>query len=160
MFRFAVCTALVLTTGCAATKAETKKEEPVATTAAAAPAQDNRPLYDRIGGMAGVEFVVDGFMSRALKDETMSYMWAGTDLPRVRQRIIDFICVGTGGPCKYTGRDMGAAHKHLHITGAQFDTLVGHLIEAMNQGKVPEREKGEILAILGPMKGAIAPEKP
>ena len=158
MFRFTVCGALVLLTSCATTKAETKQETPVAAVEPA-PAIDNRSLYDRIGGMKGVEFVVDGFMSRALADETMSYMWAGTDLPRVRQRIIDFICVGTGGPCTYTGRDMGAAHKHLHITGVQFDTLVGHLIEAMNQAKMPEREKGEILAVLGPMKAAIAPER-
>lgn len=145
--------------GCAATRAETRPEAPAAQQAAA-PAEDTRPLFDRIGGMKGVEFVVDGFMSRALDDETMSYMWAGTDLPRVRQRIIDLICVGTGGPCTYTGRDMAAAHKHLHITGVQFDTLVGHLVEAMHQGKVPEREQGEILSILGPMKAAIAQEKP
>ena len=54
MFRFAMCTALVLTAGCAASTAETKKEEPVAAAPAAAPAQDDRPLYDRIGGMKGV----------------------------------------------------------------------------------------------------------
>jgi hemoglobin len=53
---------------------------------------------------------------------------------------------------------MKTAHAGLGITTAQFNALAGHLVGTLDKFKVPEAEKGELLAVLGPMKGAIVEE--
>lgn len=147
----------LLVSGCAASRAELRADP---APAAAAPAAEAKPsaLYQRLGGQPAIEAVIDGLLARALTDERINYTWAGTPLPRVRQRLVELVCAGTGGGCKYSGRDMATVHRGMGITGAQFGILVEHLVAAMDALKVPAQEKGEVLAILGPMKGAIVEE--
>jgi hemoglobin len=156
--RLAACLAAVSLCACAAAKSETRAEAAPAA-AARLPESGPRSLYDRLGGKPAVEAVVDGLLKKALTDERINYTWAGTPLPRVRQRLVELVCAGTGGGCTYSGRDMIAAHRGLGITGEQFGALVGHLVATLDELKVPEKEKGEVLAILGPMKGAIVEQR-
>jgi hemoglobin len=53
---------------------------------------------------------------------------------------------------------MKSVHAGLGITGAQFDALVGHLVATLDKFKVPEKEKGELLSVLGPMRSDIVEE--
>jgi hemoglobin len=157
----ALLTAALVSAACATAKSEAKPDPaPPAAAAPAAPA-DSKPkaLYHRLGGKPAVEAVVDGLLQRALADERINYTWAGTHLPRVRQRLIELVCAGTGGGCTYTGRDMVTAHRGMGITGEQFGILVGHLVATLDELKVPKKEKGELLAVLGPMKGSIVEER-
>ena len=50
---------------------------------------------------------------------------------------------------------MKAAHEGMGVKEADFNALVEDLVAALDKFKVPEKEKGELLGILGPMKGAI-----
>ena len=43
----------------------------------------------------------------------------------------------------------------MGITDAQFNALVEDLVKSLDKFKVPEKEKGELLGILGPMKPSI-----
>ena len=87
---------------------------------AAAPqaaAQDS--LYKRLGGYDALAAVTDDFIGRLATDPKEGRFFVGlsTDSKvRVRQHVVDFLCVATGGPCKYTGRDMETAHTGLNIT--------------------------------------------
>jgi hemoglobin len=47
----------------------------------------------------------------------------------------------------------------MGITGAEFYALVGDLVGALDKFKVPEKEKGELLGALGPMKTDIVTKK-
>ena len=47
----------------------------------------------------------------------------------------------------------------MGISNADFDALVGDLVATLNKFKVPEREKTELLSVLGPMRKDIV-EKP
>ncbi|HEX8184022.1 MAG TPA: group 1 truncated hemoglobin, partial [Blastocatellia bacterium] len=76
-------------------------------------------------------------------------------LEAFKAKLVDQICQGTGGPCKYKGKDMASAHKGMNIGEADFNALVEDLVAALNKFKVPEAEKNELLAILGPMKPQI-----
>jgi hemoglobin len=69
--------------------------------------------------------------------------------------LVNQIGQATGGPEKYTGRDMKTAHAGMMITKAHFDALVEDLVKALDQFKVPEREKNELLGLLGPMEKDI-----
>lgn len=119
------------------------------------PSAAKKPLFERLGGRPAVEAVVDDFLGRVSQDETINSGFAVSDVPRVRQRLIELVCAGSGGPCTYSGRDMKSSHAGLGVTTAQFNALVGHLVGTLDKFKVPEAEKGELLAVLGPMKAAI-----
>ena len=53
------------------------------------------------------------------------------------------------------GKDMKTAHMGMGITGPEFDALVSDLVGALDEFKVGEKEKGELLGALGPMKPQI-----
>src|SRR6202165_2264570 len=114
-----------------------------------------KSLYDRLGGQGAVTAVVDDFVSNVAADNRINKFFAKTDIPRWKRLLVEQICAGTGGPCNYTGRDMKSAHAGMGITDAQFNALVEDLVKTLDKFKVPEKEKGELLGILGPMKPSI-----
>jgi hemoglobin len=112
-------------------------------------------LYERLGGLNAVKVVVDDFVGFVAADTRINRHFAKTDVPKLKQHLVDQVCQGTGGPCKYQGRDMATTHKGMNISDAEFSALVEDLVKALDKHKVPEKEKGELLGILGPMKPAI-----
>jgi len=114
-----------------------------------------KSLYDRLGGLGAITAVVDDFVGNVAADNRINKFFAKTDIPRLKRLLVEQICAGTGGPCTYTGRDMRSVHAGMGITDAQFNALVEDLVKSLDKFKVPEKEKGELLGILGPMKPSI-----
>lgn len=114
-----------------------------------------KSLYDRLGGQGAIVAVVDDFVGNVAADIRINKFFGKTDIPRLKRLLVEQICAGTGGPCTYTGRDMKSAHAGMGITDAQFNALVEDLIKTLDKFKVPEKEKGELLGVLGPMKPSI-----
>ncbi len=112
-------------------------------------------LYERLGGKPAITAVVDDFVARVAADSRINSRFANTNIPRLKMNLVDQICAASGGPCTYKGRDMRTAHAGMRITNAGFDALVGDLVAALNKFKVPEREKNELLSVLGPMRKDI-----
>lgn len=50
---------------------------------------------------------------------------------------------------------MKTAHRGMGITNAEFDALVGDLVATLDRFKVTDREKNELLSLLGPMRKDI-----
>jgi len=146
--------ALVLFTAVAfATACETKPADQMEAPAAAASAS----LYDRLGGKPAITSVVDAFVANVAADAriNMRFGRVAGDTSAMRQfkaKLVDQICAGTGGPCTYTGLDMKTAHQGMGITNADFDALVEDLVRALDGAGVPQKEKEDLLAILGPMR--------
>ena len=125
-------------------------------------ADNDKPasLYERLGGMPAIRAVVDDFVSRILADERVNrwFAHAASDPDNARAykaKLADFICQGTGGPCKYTGADMGAAHKGRGVTDDAFNAVVSDLVASLEKFNVLEKEKSQLLGILASMKPAI-----
>jgi hemoglobin len=114
-----------------------------------------KSLYERLGGQGALVAVVDDFVGNVAADNRINKFFAKTDIPRLKRLLVEQICAGTGGPCTYTGRDMKSAHAGMGINDAQFNALVEDLVKTLDKFKVPEKEKGELLGILGPMKPSI-----
>jgi hemoglobin len=114
-----------------------------------------RSLYDRLGGQPAITAVVDDFIGNVASDNRINARFAKANIPRLKQRLVELISSGTGGNVTYTGRDMRSAHDGMFITDADFDALVEDLVKSLDSFKVPEKEKGELLGILGPMKPQI-----
>lgn len=112
-------------------------------------------LYSRIGGAAALRLVVPQFLQTVAADDRINYLFAMSDLEALEPKLVEFLCSATGGPCVYTGRDMKTAHANLPIGAKQFEAMVEDLVKALDHFKVPEKEKGEILAALAPLRGDI-----
>ena len=141
--------ALALCGGCADTGGGSQTSR----AAAAAPAA--KSLYDRLGGKPAITAVVDQFVANVAADQRINGRFATTDIPKLKGHLVNQVCGATGGPCNYTGRDMKATHDGMKITGADFNALVQNLVAALDKFNVPAGEKGELLALLGPMKKDI-----
>lgn len=114
-----------------------------------------KSLYDRLGGKPAISSVVDQFVANVAADSRINGRFATTDIPKLKSHLVDQICMTTGGPCTYKGRDMKTAHAGMRITNRDFGTLVEDLLAALDKSKVRTREKNELLEILGPMKRDI-----
>ena len=109
-------------------------------------------LYERLGGKDAITAVVDDFVGRCAGDARINGKFARTDIPRLKASLIDQVCEATGGPCKYTGRDMRTTHDGMAVTGGEFEALVADLVATLDKFGVGEAEKGELLSVLGPMR--------
>lgn len=114
-----------------------------------------RSLYERLGGRAAIEAVVDTFLANVANDARINHFFAASDVPALRGHLIDQICGATGGPCTYRGRDMKSAHRGMRVDEAAFAALVEDLVAALDAHRVPPAEKQELLAALASMKGDI-----
>lgn len=114
-----------------------------------------RSLYERLGGIDSITAVVEDFRDRVAKDDRINRKFAKTDLPRLKQMLIDQICAASGGPCTYTGRSMKDAHAGMGVTGGEFSALVEDLVATLNHFKVGNAEQDAVLEVLGPLKSDI-----
>src|ERR1043166_4088994 len=115
----------------------------------------DKSLYERLGGKAAITAVVDDFVGRVAADNRINGFFAQANIPRLKAMLVDQICEASGGPCKYTGRDMKTTHRGMGITNAAFDALVGDLVATLDKFNVGDREKKELLSVLGPMRSDI-----
>jgi len=116
---------------------------------------EHRSLYDRLGGKESVVAVVDDFVARAAADSGINAKFARTDVPRLKEMLVEQVCAVTGGPVTYTGRGMRETHDGMGVTAGEFDALVADLVATLNQFKVPTTEQQELLGILGSLRGDI-----
>jgi hemoglobin len=119
-------------------------------------------LYKRLGGYDALAAVTDDFLGRLIGDKSLGRFFTGASnasKAHIRQLVVDQLCAATGGPCVYIGRDMKTAHAGLGISEADWAASVNALVATLDKFKVPEREKGEVLAAISGLKKDIV-EKP
>lgn len=129
----------------------------------AAAADDS--LYERLGGRPGVQAVASGLVDRILLDNRVNTWFVNTaasdkNAEAYKLKLYDFICEATGGPCHYTGRNMVAAHRGRYVTSDAFEAVVQDLVSVLDSLKVPEKEKGQLLGLIGPLKASIVQARP
>lgn len=124
-----------------------------------------KPLWDRLGGEKGVRAIVREFLTTAGKDPK-SNVDRGSNYPftkdrteRVEQLAVELISSVTGGPLKYTGRDMKNVHLGMKITEDEFGAVAGHLIAALKKFEVPQADIDELIAIIGTTKKDIVEKR-
>ena len=117
------------------------------------------PLYDRLGGMSGVEGLVDRWVAKVGADSRINKRFASTDLARLKKLLVEQICDAGDGPCTYKGRDMKTAHAGMRITSSEFDAMIEDLMAAMKEYKVPRQEQAELLTLLKSMREDIVEAK-
>jgi hemoglobin len=129
---------------------------------AADSATTDKTLYQRIGGYDAIAAVTDDLLGRLAADQSLGRFFVGfsTDsFGKVRAHFIEIICVQTGGPCNYTGRDMKTVHTGLHITKADWQHSLELFGQTMAKFDVPEQEQKDLAALLVPLEKDIVEQK-
>ena len=114
------------------------------------------PLYEDLGGMQGIEGIVDEFLYSLAGNPLALPLFANTNITRFREQFAIQLCDVAGGPCAYEGDSMAATHRGMEISHAQFNSVVSDLIDAMERSEVPTTAQNRLLARLAPMYGEIA----
>lgn len=112
-------------------------------------------LYDRLGGKPAINAVVGELWSVAAADVRINNRFANTKPEIFGAQLVDFLCQASGGPCKFTGRDMKSAHTDMKLTEFEFNALAEDTIKALDKFKVPAKEKDEVIGLLGSLKGDV-----
>ena len=132
----------------------------VCTAFAVAASAQEKTLCERLGGTPAISAVVDSFAGKVLKDDRVNKKFAKSDANRLVTNLKGQI--GAVAKCpgvKYKGKNMKNTHKNMGVTEGEFNAVVEDLVKTLDEFKVPEKEKGELLAALGPLKKDIV-EKP
>lgn len=118
-------------------------------------------LYERIGSVNAIAMVVDLFSDQIVKNPKLNVNpalkeWNETgQLPGLKFMRTLWLCQAAGGPFKYTGKEMGEAHRDLHLTSEEFDEVGAEIAGVLDHFKVPEREKQEVLAAIVSKKAEV-----
>ena len=138
-----------------------------------------RPLFDRLGGDAGIAAIVDDFITRALADPRVNWerkgvesggflgvreksmYWnpTGENVTRLKKHLGQFLTLATGGAPKYEGKEMKEAHAGMKITNAEFDASVGDLKATLDKLGVAVDEQKELLAVVESTRPQVVEER-
>ena len=114
-------------------------------------APQNDQLYKAFGEKAGLVTLMDDFMVRLLADPRTGPHFKPANQQRVKEQLVDQLCVLGGGPCVYKGADMKSSHANLDIKKSDFNALVEVLQQSMDAKGIPFRTQNQMLALLAPM---------
>jgi hemoglobin len=130
-------------------------------------------LYERLGGAFAIAAVIDHFSEAVVRnpiagresENSELREWSTADLDRLPglkfMRTL-WVCDIAGGPQHYAATKPGStplgleeAHRELKISPAIFDEVAAELGRSLDHFKVPEPEKGEVLAAFAAHKGEV-----
>lgn len=113
------------------------------------------PLYERLGGEIGVRKIVNDVLDKNSNNPLIGYHFRNIDMDKLKQLVFEFFSMGTGGPHKYTGRDMRTSHTGMNINEEEWISATDDTILALDTNGIGQEEKNEVIAILESLKGDI-----
>jgi len=147
-------------------------------TADAVVAEKKTSLFDRLGGEKGLTAMVDDFTPRLLEDprvnwsragvkshgiftRTKSETWQATpdNVATLKKHMVQFLALATGGPAKYEGKEMKAAHANMQISNPEFEAAVGDIKASLDKLQIPNKEQKELLAIIESTRPLIVTQR-
>ena len=119
-----------------------------------------KSLYERLGGQPAIVAVANGLVDRILADNRVNTWFTHAasspeNTNAYKTTLAAFICKSVGGPCQYNGKDMVAAHTGRGVTSEAFNAVAEDLSTQLDQLKVPEKEKREVMELVGSLKPSI-----
>lgn len=105
-------------------------------------------LFDKYGGFAVVSAVVHDFYDRILASDSLRPYFATVDVAHLIDHQVKFLCKVLGGPDKYSGRALRAAHAGLAITPGAFGEVAGHLKASLEGAGVQAADVTAILSVV------------
>lgn len=116
---------------------------------------DDETVFERLGGQAAVESIVNDFYDRVLNDQRVLHHFEDSDTTELRAHQVQFISAVTGGPVEYSGNDMRDAHKGMGITDTEFSVVAAHLDAALAENGVSDADRDAVLETVEELRPEI-----
>lgn len=114
-----------------------------------------KSLYERLGGREKIHKITEDVWVNHVSNPDVGQRYANSDAERVKRMVTEFVCWGTGGPVKYTGKDMLAAHQTMNISHREFMAVVDDVMRALEKNGVGQGEQNELLGLLFSLKDQV-----
>ncbi len=105
-------------------------------------------LYERLGGRAVIEGIVERFYAGVATDPILRPMYPEEDLAPARERLTLFLVQVTGGPGDYGARRghprLRMRHLAFPIGTAARDAWLGHMLGALDGASLGPLEDAEL----------------
>lgn len=99
-------------------------------------------IFEKIGGEASINKVVDLFYKKVLEDDRIKHFFKGVDMKKQANMQKAFLTFAFGGPNKYNGRSLKAAHerlvKEMGLNDSHFNAVIEHLGDTLKELDVPD----------------------
>lgn len=115
-------------------------------------------LYQRLGGEERITRLVTDFVDNHLRNPLIKSRFEKyNDAERavIERHVVEFFCMGSGGPQTYTGKDMLTTHKGMNINEQELVAAIDDVVAAMTKNGYGDAEKNEVVAILYSLKGDV-----
>lgn len=106
-------------------------------------------LYERLGGAAAVEQVVQRFYDKVAADSHVAHFFTNLDMVAQAQKLRGFVTMALGGPHNYAGHDMRRAHAFLKLEESHFDHVADHLRVTLEELGVSNDDVCQVMEIIG-----------
>ena len=112
-------------------------------------------VYEAIGGRAALTAAVDDFYGRLLADRVLGPLFPRGATAIHRAFVITILGEALGGPERYRGPDLAAAHRGLGISDAHFDRAAVHLYATLDALSVPRHLADHVVGIVAGLRPAV-----
>lgn len=114
-------------------------------------------LFDRLGGTAGIDKIVDTATAAHLANPTIKTRFLNArDIDRAKRMAKEFFAHGaSGGAFPYSGKDMVEAHKGMNINEQEYLAATDDILDALAKHDIAEDTRNDVLGILYSLKGMI-----
>lgn len=121
---------------------------------------ETKPLFERLGGSSGIEQIVDEVAKRHLANPTirarfLPFLEPPEKLQQLKVHLARFLELGSGGPQRYTGRDMKSAHRGMNISPAEYMAAVDDILASLATTGIDQQTRNDVLAIAWSLKADI-----
>lgn len=118
-------------------------------------ADEEDRLFERLGGVEGVELIVREMYDRVLADAELSHYFEKANLERLRRMQFQLVSAALGGPVVYAGQELRMAHAKVGVTDHAFAKFCGHLADAMENRGVGPHDVNDVMARLSMYKDPV-----
>ena len=119
---------------------------------------DNTTLFEKIGGYEGVQLVVKGMYEKIFNDPEVSQFFRKTDKAHQMDKMVQFIVYTTGGCDEWQGKYMKETHQGRGIHTCHFETVIGFLVQTMEELGLIEDYRTDMVERLELLKPAYLEE--
>ncbi|MFK7733494.1 MAG: group 1 truncated hemoglobin [Pseudomonadales bacterium] len=113
------------------------------------------PLYDQLHGLQGITRIVDAMLLLHPTNHDVHKHFEHTNMSRFRDKLIEYLCEISDGPCDYSGDTMLLVHGGMNVSESDFNGLVDLLIKALDQNEVSLAVRNQLLARLAKLRPDI-----
>jgi hemoglobin len=112
-------------------------------------------LYEAVGGEGAVRSVLSSLYDRLFVDPMVGFLFESKDRAHIVEQQLAFTCRFLGGPQRYDGKALPAAHAALPLLPGHFDRR-HHLLEiVLDEHGVPDEVKRAWLRIDESLRSSV-----